>query len=247
MHQVTFSKFAAVAAGWLLALAAGAEGYYTVDVQGIVTEVRSSRGLLPAALANAQVGQPFSFRYYIQDLVPDVDSSPGRGQYNDAMFDIAEKGVFATVSVAGQAFALPSPTGGEARDRAHGTFDNVTVGSSGIVRDQLSYQKVSCAGSTATCYNMIVLTYRDATAGQPVPDALTSDAFVAAPTALGSFSTRTMRFHAGSASNVRIQSSVDSIIGTISSVTVTSGIVPPAPPPAATRPSDPCNCPCAKT
>lgn len=218
---------------------------YTVDVVGVVTEVRNGRGQLPAALAAAQPGQAFQFRYYVQDGMPDADASPNRGQYNDALFDVPEQGAYATVSVAGKAFALPSPTGGDLRDRSGFALDNVTVGSSGIVRDQLSYQKVSCAGSTATCYNLVVLTYRDAASGQPYPDALTDDAFVPAPTALLSFATRTMRFHAGTATNVRLQSAVDSVIGTISSVAVTSGIQAPAVS-RETKPADPCSCTCPK-
>lgn len=228
----------------ILAMPAAAD-VYTIVVNGVVTEVRNSRGQLPAALATAQVGQYFSMRYFIQDGMADADASPNRGQYVEALFDIPEQNLYVTVTVNGQNFALPSPTGAGQNDRSHYALDNVTVGSTNLIRDQLSYQKVSCANGTTACFNIVVLTYADSVTGQPPPTALTSDQFFAAPVNLNDFAVRTMRFHAGSATNVRNQTSVDSIIGTIQNVSVSSGIMPPPAPPStySKDPTCPCTCP----
>jgi hypothetical protein len=199
---------------------------YTVEIRGVVTEARNTGGRLPPALATAQPGQYFEFRYFVDGAYPDTDSSPQRGRYRSALFS-ADPGMIesGTVRVAAGAFVIPHTTGAGADDLTLNVLDNISVGSTTVVRDQFSNQKVGCVDPKGLCFNLIVLAYTDGTAQSP-PAVLRSDAFSPAPLALELFATRRMRFHAGSADNVRMQTNTDYIHGEIQQVRVTSGLVP---------------------
>lgn len=211
---------------------------YTVTVRGTVTEIRNAQSRLPSALALAQIGQPFTFRYFGQDQ-PDTDASPSAGRYRWALFDGPHINLLATVSVNGNVFVMPSPTGTGDEDRTLTVLNNYTVGSTGIIRDQFSSQKVSCSQDVSVCFNLIVIAYQDGSATSP-PTVFNSDAFIVAPVALEAFKSQALRFYAGDVVGVRNQTSSNFIKGVISEVIVSSGVSPDPYTTAGTETKDPC-------
>jgi hypothetical protein len=210
---------------------------YTVSIKGTVTEVRSSQNRLPPALASAQIGQPFTFRYFVHAGIPDSNASPSRGQYQFALFDDPNSNLLATVSVDRNVFVMPSPTGMGPDDRTLIVLNDVPVTNTPRLRDQLFAQKVSCSQGISVCFNLIVMAYQDGTATSP-PTVFGSDALVLAPIALESFGIKHMRFYAGDAGGVRSQATGDSIKGVINEVIITSGASPD--PHAQALERDPC-------
>jgi hypothetical protein len=224
MIRTSLSVVAPVAVAMLVAPQALQAALVRVD--GIVSTVDDSNGLLPSSWSSADIGKAFSVTYVIDDtghgdLADKADSST-IGEYWENIFLMA-------VTVDGKPFALPETTAGNNLDAAHTVANDRSQ--SGNFVDQLAYTRVGCVNFIASdlstgCYKGVVFLRESSSVA---PTILSSDDGVAIPTMFALFGTKEFRFSAADRyDGLDDLFTRDGFVGTITGITSLAPVPLPA-------------------